>query len=832
MFTRNQIEEIKQKLLLEGIKDSQLPIANTIDGNEMLPILQKGSNKRVFLQTFMNKIAQWTIQDIINISKNNEVYSLQEAVKSVGSINHKIGQMITFIERESNEWRMYQFHGQSTNDWYNLEYWKNQEETISDLQDQLSKVITWNEETDEKVAENANKIEDLNTLIGNNKNTIDNYTINGYKVSSNPKLTKVDVGLSNVDNTADKDKPISTATSTALAKKADLSSGKLLGTQVPVDEEDVTVTDGKIKFKDRGTTNGMGYKVLRRPSNGILTQSMINQSNTIYEIRYNFDLNGATINIPENCILKFEGGKFSNGTIKGNNSTISANLCKIFDTNIKLIEYWKVGEAYPEWFGAQPNISNFDNAPSINACINNTPFTNVLLQAGQTYNIQNTILIKGQNFSFGSTSNNSLYNDFKKTGGAWIKTSKDITALQVVGNAYSLNLHGLCIYSTWENRFKGVGIKFEENSSINSCTFEKIKIAYFNVGFRAIFKDGYKGISLCNFQECSFLGCLVGMYLHYYDYTLQNQKWWMNLNSFNNCHWSFNAYGGLNIQGVHSFEQNLFTSCGFEANGSNLNQEGWDNYEENTQKNIYGLSLSSNSGQGITTFDNCYFEINLAKGINNKQTILETNELQDRIQGWQSDILIQGAQISLRNCAFNYGMSPIIHLGDTPLRITIDNCDFKEGNSYKSNNILLIRNANLAQNGNKNYISIFLPNLYIGDQPENEGYWSKKPIKCIKTQGLTFCRIIYENSKINIRRNTYDYASREFNTFKIEDSDITLLNMKKWGNTQDRPNVNIGDITNLYGFQFFDRSINKPIWWNGTEWVDPAAEVVSWKIIR
>lgn len=334
MFTRNQIEEIKQKLLLEGIKDSQLPIANTIDGNEMLPIVQKGDNKRVGFQTFMNKIAQWTIQDIINISKNNEVYSLQEAVNAVGSINRKVGQMVTFIERESNEWRLYQFHGLSANDWDNLEYWKDQEETLSDLQDQISKIITWNEETDAKVEANADRIEDLNTLIGDNKKAIDNYTINGYKVSTNPRLNKADVGLSNVDNTADKDKPVSTATSTALAKKADLSNGKLVGTQVPVDEEDVTITNGEIKFKDRSTTNGMGYKVLRRPSNGILTQSMINQPNTIYEIRYNFDLNGATINIPENCTLKFEGGKLSNGTINGNNSNIKGTYC--FDSSIAL----------------------------------------------------------------------------------------------------------------------------------------------------------------------------------------------------------------------------------------------------------------------------------------------------------------------------------------------------------------------------------------------------------------------------------------------------------------------------------------------------------------
>lgn len=33
---------------------------------------------------------------------------------------------------------------------------------------------------------------------------------------------------------------------------------------------------------------------------------MLNQSNTIYEIRYDFDLNGETIEMQEGCTLKFK----------------------------------------------------------------------------------------------------------------------------------------------------------------------------------------------------------------------------------------------------------------------------------------------------------------------------------------------------------------------------------------------------------------------------------------------------------------------------------------------------------------------------------------------
>lgn len=83
------------------------------------------------------------------------------------------------------------------------------------------------------------------------------------------------------------------------------------------DQEDITLNaDNHLQLKDRdATNNGMGYKILRLPEDGVLTQDMINQANTIYEIRYDFDLNGATITIPENCTLKFNGGKFDNGTI-------------------------------------------------------------------------------------------------------------------------------------------------------------------------------------------------------------------------------------------------------------------------------------------------------------------------------------------------------------------------------------------------------------------------------------------------------------------------------------------------------------------------------------
>ena len=80
------------------------------------------------------------------------------------------------------------------------------------------------------------------------------------------------------------------------------------------------------------TYSGMGRVIIRKNMvNGVnvLTQEMINQANTIYEIRYNFDLNGTEITIPARCTLDFQGGK-----IVGNGKVVFSNTK--FDGILKL----------------------------------------------------------------------------------------------------------------------------------------------------------------------------------------------------------------------------------------------------------------------------------------------------------------------------------------------------------------------------------------------------------------------------------------------------------------------------------------------------------------
>ena len=85
---------------------------------------------------------------------------------------------------------------------------------------------------------------------------------------------------------------------------------------------------------------------------------MINKENTIYEIRYDFDLNGTEITIPEGCVLDFQGGSISNGTVTVINTKIIPNGFPITDYITAIINgtfakgqnYFDESLGKPKWY--------------------------------------------------------------------------------------------------------------------------------------------------------------------------------------------------------------------------------------------------------------------------------------------------------------------------------------------------------------------------------------------------------------------------------------------------------------------------------------------------
>ena len=88
--------------------------------------------------------------------------------------------------------------------------------------------------------------------------------------------------------------------------------------------------------------------------------SQVTKANVIYVVKYEFDLNNKTVQLPDNCTLEFKGGKLMNGTLIGNNSIIHADR-KIFD-NVSVDGVWScIGNAI--WW-TEGSIINKWNTPN------------------------------------------------------------------------------------------------------------------------------------------------------------------------------------------------------------------------------------------------------------------------------------------------------------------------------------------------------------------------------------------------------------------------------------------------------------------------------------
>lgn len=141
------------------------------------------------------------------------------------------------------------------------------------------------------------------------------------------------------------------------------------------DEEDITVTDNQtLKLKDKEYApkdySGMGRVYLRKHYvNGVntLTQHMMRKPNTIYIIQYDYCLAGQTIEVPENCVLKFQGGSLRNGIVILNGTSLMEDGSRIFD-NITLSGILN-GNLSCTMFGASPSSSKDLNLDSIKETI-------------------------------------------------------------------------------------------------------------------------------------------------------------------------------------------------------------------------------------------------------------------------------------------------------------------------------------------------------------------------------------------------------------------------------------------------------------------------------
>ena len=164
----------------------------------------------------------------------------------------------------------------------------------------------------------------------------------------------------------------------------------------------------------------------------ILTPAMINQPNTIYEIRYDFDLDGKNIKVPDNSTIKFVGGSFNNGELNPNDCYVvnDIELCVFYNIiftkysmfNEKLLfqDYW-IDNIFKS--GILAHINNF-NVTKSHIC-------NIQSEFG----IDSVNLSKSPIIIFGN--NNSIIINTND----WVKPKKAISLISSYNiSIYDLNL--------------------------------------------------------------------------------------------------------------------------------------------------------------------------------------------------------------------------------------------------------------------------------------------------------------------------------------------------------------------------------------------------------
>ena len=205
---------------------------------------------------------------------------------------------------------------------------KSAEQTLTtDLNSEISRAKSA-EET------NANSISEEITRATNAENTLTTNLSSHISDKSNPHgVTKAQIGLGDVDNTSDANKPISTATQAALDAKAPLESPILTGTP------EAPTADVGTNTTQIATTEFVQIAV----SNGIAASDAMVIKGTIGE-------NGTITTLPTTYKIGWTYRVVTDGTYAG-------QVCEIGDLIIALVERSGSENADSDWCIAQTNIN-------------------------------------------------------------------------------------------------------------------------------------------------------------------------------------------------------------------------------------------------------------------------------------------------------------------------------------------------------------------------------------------------------------------------------------------------------------------------------------------
>ncbi len=680
------------------------------------------------------------------------------------------------------------------------------------------------------------------------------------------------------------------------------------------DEEDITTDGTVLSFKDReyDTNNfsGLGRVILRKNIilddgvyKNVLTQDMINKPNTIYEIRYDFDLNGEEITIPEGCALDFQGGSFSNGIISNKESIfVKASNMKIFnEINIDANITTPINVM---WFGAKGDGVT-DDTTAIQSAIDSIKHeynsmgngTVYLPSPLNTYLISDTLILD-EHWNTKIYSDVLIYGDRTSNralltwNGAEDKAMMSISKYSYNENLENIsfngsNIKGVIGLQIGEKDVQANGTKFSEYRNVSAINCEKglviggqssevspddAYLSFYNCRFTNNKKcgidvsGGNTGVSFYDLRmgvngfdpTDGLTGCNI--FIREGQINIFGYISGANAEKYPKTADIYQYYGGLRLYGAWSDTPGVFVNSGHSKWASIISSarhyEG-SMTEENTPISIiwtgpqplvlegcslYG-SVRLDEGQGGSIIDiGTNFKSSFAK--------FEGNQINNQL-GYSSignhnyigkNINPEGLPSKVKSLIWSrkYDINQVKTIGEYTITdyINSDNNQYGIlGNAYSDKTT----GSHIAiKDGRCDRISF--ANGHFSFDTTSNGV-AGQPISFInrfKTGeyygGIYFSmmgrKIIWENNPpITNEWNAGDIA---FTTNIEKGRPIGWMCVEsgspgKWvatghftdnrinrGTTAERPPMS----SDSYGFQYFDTTLGKPIYWTGSKWVD------------
>ena len=669
-----------------------------------------------------------------------------------------------------------------------------------------------------------------------------------------------------------------------VAGTSDIIDDELGKSQAQINTEvNATIIEVKEKEYNAQTFSGLGRKYL--PKNiisnvNMLTQAMLSDANTIYIIQYDYDLNDASITIPANCVLKFDGGSFSNGTLNGNNTKVEYRTT-IFD-DISIGGTWIVPELHSFMFA---DIED-DNLHNLLAMQNPNIFNHIYLNGSEEYSVKpynltgirvgsNTdieinvdvrlVVDDNSQISFilqtyvgeGSIAENinihgsgTLYGNFtpdmvgynESSGGLRVFMAKNVrvaglTIKDTQGDGCGISkgcedviFENITVSNFARNGFSVIGcpqvkilnckaenggytdpyaaIDIEPNPSDESYQYKLVNVSIENF----IATNCARGIcSYCPpssiiekvcFKNSTFTDCGKALTDIITQSAFAGDMFWMTMKDTSVVFENMIVTGGVGALG------RIQNAKGVSFMNAQISCENMSGISFNNSTNIEISNSTFKAGQNVflaamknAKITNCVLECtqNIFQTNNSdvdyytRRIIIENSHLKGRIGGVFDGLIVQNCIIEVSTASDQYNF--IIGFG------TLTNVDFPP--IFRNNVIKYTGSTSLlyAVQGGING-SIFSHNVF--NLPN-------------VTRGIN---LVSGVEQFEISDNVFTGC-----TYRTWDLSSSIRGRYTFLKSSTRPTFVSQDVQNI-GFCMWDKTINKPIWYTGSGWVDATGATV------